>query len=271
MLIDFHTHIFPDAIAEKSINTLKGHIIETRNCVPEVFHDGTLNGLLKEMDEDGVDKSVVLPIATSEKQTENINNFAEQIRSERIESFGSLHPAQKNYKEVLTKLKERGFIGIKLHHNYQGVDLDSEESIRVIKKAEELGLYVTFHAGIDMGMKGHVFATPKMLVNVLKHVEGSRIIAAHMGGFEMWEDVLEMVCGTPVLLDTAICGKCMPRDCFRRVIDRHGANKVLFATDSPWERPAQTLEALESLGLSAEELDLIKYKNAEAILRRSLY
>ena len=53
MLIDFHTHAFPDALASRAMSSLGGRV----DFAPT--SDGTVSGLIKSMDEDGVDISVV--------------------------------------------------------------------------------------------------------------------------------------------------------------------------------------------------------------------
>ena len=98
MIIDFHTHIFPDAIAGRSIEVLKNGMLRASGRVYPEHSDGTLAGLKRLMDATGVDISVVLPIATREKQTESINQFAYKVTAEnngKVISFGSLFPFQK--------------------------------------------------------------------------------------------------------------------------------------------------------------------------------
>ena len=70
MIIDFHTHAFPDAIAEKTMAYLsqKGGIRPTSA--------GTLAALKAQMKESGVDISVVLPIVTAARQTATINRVS---------------------------------------------------------------------------------------------------------------------------------------------------------------------------------------------------
>ena len=63
MVIDFHTHAFHDKIAEWVIESL----MESSKDESEACSDGTVGGLLKNMDEFGVDISVVQPIVTTQK------------------------------------------------------------------------------------------------------------------------------------------------------------------------------------------------------------
>ena len=271
MLIDFHTHIFPDAIAPRTIQALVGGIAKEQGeayLEGKTLHftDATLQGLLTSMEEQGVNRSICLPIVTKPSQTESINRFARGIRNEKTLSFGSLHPMQEDWEQVLESLAERGFRGIKLHPQFQFCDIDAPESLRIIRKAEQLGLLVMFHAGVDIGLPPPVYATPEKIRHVLEYTEGSHLIAAHLGGWQMWDDVERFLVGTPVYLDTAFIKDHMAPEQAKRIIENHGAEKILFGSDSPWERPADTLTFLQSLGLTAEQMDRITHQNALQLL-----
>ncbi|MBP0966742.1 MAG: amidohydrolase [Oscillospiraceae bacterium] len=271
MLIDFHTHIFPEHIAERSVAALLAGIRREQGdeyCESNtlIYRPATLDGLLELMQKSGVDRSICLPIATKPSQTETINRYAEQVRSAQALSFGTVHPADPDWERVLCSLAERGFKGIKLHPQFQQSYIDSPESIRIIRKCEQLGLLVMFHAGADIGLPPPLYATPERIAHVLTETAGSHLIAAHLGGWDMWDDVERYLAGTPILMDTAFIWKFLaPEQCLR-IIRTHGADKILFGSDSPWEDPADTLRYLQSLGLTAEELAKITYQNALRIL-----
>ena len=275
MLIDFHTHIFPDAIAERSVEALlsgirreQGEDYRHSDGSPLIFRPATLDGLLDSMTDAGVDRSICLPIATKPQQTPTINRYAEGIRNPRALSFGTLHPADPEAEQVLEDLAARGFAGIKLHLQFQHYDIDSPEVIRILQKAEALGLLVVFHAGADIGLPPPVYAAPQKIRRVLDYVEGSNLIAAHLGGWMQWDDVETYLVGTPILFDTAFIRLFITKEQCLRIIRRHGAEKVLFGSDSPWENPADTLRFVQSLGLTDEETALITHKNAERLLNR---
>ena len=85
MIIDFHTHAFPEKIAEKAIEKLS---FASGGLIPQT--NGTVSGLKALMKKDGVDKSVALGIATNEKQQGAVNNFIKSQECEEIISFGSV-------------------------------------------------------------------------------------------------------------------------------------------------------------------------------------
>lgn len=69
MVIDFHTHAFPDELAKKAIPKLaaNGNIAN--------IGDGTVRSLLAEMGRSGVDRAVILNIATNAKQQTNVKQL----------------------------------------------------------------------------------------------------------------------------------------------------------------------------------------------------
>ncbi len=267
MLIGFHTHIFPDKIAERTLDVLKSGVLKYEQVNAVSYFDGTKGGLLDSMDKSGVDLSVTLPIATKPTQTESINDFAKSATDAKIISFASLHPANDNIDKILENIKEANFFGIKLHPEFQSFYVDSPECIKILKKAEDLGLYTIFHAGSDIGLPPPVHSTPLHFKNALEHVSGKYIIAAHLGGWRMWDDVEKYLVRTEILFDTAFIKDFICPQQAKRIIRNHGSEKILFGSDNPWENPKDTLNFLNALGLTSEELDNITHKNALKILK----
>ena len=155
MIIDAHTHIFPDKIAEKSIKTL-----ETIGNEKAVI-GGTAGDLLEYMTYSGVDISVVLPVVTKPEQFNSINRFAAELnKNERIISFAGIHPLCENINKKLDFIKEHGFKGIKLHPDYQKTDITDEGYVKILAGCRERGLIAVIHAGIDPASPEHVHCPP---------------------------------------------------------------------------------------------------------------
>lgn len=267
MLIDFHTHIFPDRIAAGAIRSLSNSIVKFQNYRPRHYARGTYDSLILSMNRSNVDVSVVLPIATKPSQTGSINEFAKTLINERVISFGSVHPDQDDWEAVLEGLAEDGFKGIKLHPEYQSFYIDSKRSIDILKKAESLGLFVTVHAGWDDGMPEPNHCQPERLKNVLDYVSGKYIIAAHLGAYKNWDNVEKHLVGTQINFDTAFISPYISPEQCRRIIKGHGADKILFGSDSPWQNPMTEYNFISNLGLSEKETEMIFYKNALKILK----
>ena len=267
MLIDFHTHIFPDRIAQRTLEVLKAGSLKCEKKEAISYFDGTKSGLLSLMADSGVDISIALPIATKPTQTDSINTFAASATDENILSFATLHPQNEDTDKILENIKESGFKGIKLHPEFQETYVDSPEIINILKKTEELELYTVFHTGHDIGLPPPVHSMPIRFERVLEYVSGEFIIAAHLGGWRAWDDVEKYLVGTPIRFDTAFIKNFIPHEQAKRIIKNHGSEKILFGSDAPWENPKDTLEFLLSLELNENEIENITYKNAEKILK----
>ena len=263
MVIDFHTHIFPDKIAAKTIEHLEnvGGI--------KAATDGTLSGLLSSMEQSGVDLSVILPVATKPSQFETIQSFAKSVNEQysgKLISFGGIHPDCEDYKKELDIIKELGFKGIKLHPDYQGVMIDDIRFMRIIEYASELGLIIITHAGIDIGLPDPVHCPPKKMRKVLDAIQPEKMVLAHYGGWSQWEEVYEYLAGEPVWLDTAFIYDYISKEQFHRILEKHDSDKILFATDSPWSDMAKGLDWIRSLALPKEVEEAILFGNAKRLL-----
>ncbi|MCD8153369.1 MAG: amidohydrolase family protein [Clostridiales bacterium] len=268
MVIDFHTHIFPEKIADRALGKLAAVI-----GIPPGMN-GTSQGLRESMDAAGVDVSVVLPVVTDPHQFDSILRFASRVNEEsargkgpKLLSLAGIHPDSPDPKEKLRQIAREGFQGIKLHPNYQGVVFDDIRYKRIIYDASELGLLVLTHAGYDPYTPGEVYCSPEMILHVLREVCPPKLVAAHMGSNENYEESEEKLCGEGLYMDTAYSLMHMSGEQFVRMVRKHGADRVLFGTDAPWTIQKAGVERLRGMeGLSAQEKEQILWKNAAALL-----
>lgn len=259
-MIDFHTHIFPDAIAEKSIP----HLAEVCKTVP--FTDGKKDGLFRSTKEAELEHSIILPVVTAPKQFDSIHRFALQFLEGELISFGGIHPEQDDYKQRLYWIKEQGFKGIKLHPDYQGTYFNDIRYKRIIAHASELDLIVLTHAGLDPLSPNDIHCTPQMAAEVIDEVKPTKLVLAHMGGNEMADEVEQHLVGKDVYFDTAYVLDKMNSEQFVRMVRNHGADKILFASDSPWAGQREYVELFQQLPLTEYEKQLLGRENAIKIL-----
>lgn len=262
MILDFHTHCFPDKLAERAMATLS---YTSGGVRPHT--NGTASDLERLMRENGVDAYVVLNIATNAKQMHNVNDFAASLQSENVYAFGSVHPDAPDALDELVRIKEMGLRGVKFHPEYQDFFVDDEKMKPIYKKISELGLIVTFHAGYDPGFKHPFHATPERLARALKWLD-TDVIAAHWGSLSMDEDVAKHLFGLPIYLDTGYGSGVISRYSAMRAIEQHGYEKILFASDTPWHAPYMELDLLHTLELGETELNAILWENGMKLLKK---
>ncbi len=277
MIIDFHTHTFPDAIAEKTINLLKSK----SNTIP--FCDGTNKCLSLDGKSLNIDLSVVLPVVTNPLKTQKINDTAVELNKNytNLLSFGGVHPDTENVRDEIKRIADLGLKGIKIHPAYQQVKLNDIRFKRIVEYAEEFNLITITHGGIDIGIDGD-WASPLMAKELICDVKPNKFVIAHTGGWSQWDDVLTYLCGENVYFDTSFsygsfyynstvdeAKKVSPLTTKQlvEIIKAHGSEKILFGTDSPWGDRRDQIEKISALPLSVKEKDDIFYKNAKNLLK----
>ena len=280
MIVDLHTHVFPDKIAVSTVKKLE-LLSHTRS-----FSDGSAAGLKASMVRAGVDASLVLPVATNPHQVPHVNDSSARMNElgpeTGIYSLGCIHPDFDGYREELSRIASLGLKGIKLHPEYQGMDFDDPRYLRILDRCGELGLIVISHAGLDVGFPGKDNCSPAMVLRAIRQVGPVKLVLAHMGGWRQWDQVEELLCETQVSIDTSYAlGSIAPLDDgfyapeqlplmseeqFMRMVRKFGAHRVLFGTDSPWTDQAQALKRLRALPLEPWELEAILGGNAQKLL-----
>ena len=266
MVIDFHTHVFPDKIAERTVSAL------SKNGGIPAHSDGTEDGLILKMAEAGVDISINLPVITRQEQLDSVNAFAHNLNQKsytgpRIISFAGIHPDTPCPQETILGIKEAGFLGIKIHPDYQGAFIDDARYVRILSAAKSAGLITVTHSGVDGAYIGQpVKCTPVRVLRLLDKIGGYEgLVLAHLGANEMLTDVLECLAGEDVYFDTAYSLRSAGRYGFMKLLEAHGEDKILFATDSPWQSPARELEFIRGLSLGSAE-EKILCENAKKLL-----
>lgn len=235
---------------------------------------GTLADLQLSMQNAGIDRSILLPVATKPGQYRGINDEAyrlhETCEETGIDSFGGIHPLDENYKEIISELSAHGIHGIKLHPAYQGVNFDDPKFMRIVGCAAEHDMAITIHPGYDIGLPGMEQGLPSHILPVINEVRAPKLILAHMGGWNCWDLVLEQLAGSDCYFDTSfsinavdqldgIRKHYMTNEQFVTLARAHGINKLLPGSDSPWTDQKDAFDILYNCGLTKEEADTISH------------
>lgn len=268
MIIDFHTHVFPDKIANATVAAL------AKSTNIPAYSDGTLDSLLLSLEEAGVDVAVNLPVLTRPTQFDSVLNFASVLNEKsytgsRIISFAGAHPDMENPEEKLALVKERGFLGIKIHPDYQATFFDDEKYLRILRVAKELDLITLTHAGVDGAYPGEpVKCTPERVLRALDKIGGyDKLVLAHYGANFLFDEVLRSLAGLPIYFDTAYMLHNIDTELFLKILDRHGSERVLFATDSPWRNIKEEVEMIKRYHLDPVAENNIFSQNAKKLLK----
>lgn len=261
MYIDFHTHAFTESIAKKAINRLMS--VSDLTC----YTDGSISGTREKLSDWGVEYGVLLPIATKPTQMHTINDWAIKHNHGNLISFGTIHPDAEGCLQELVRIKDAGLKGIKLHPEYQDIYLFQDNLYPVYAKCQELGLMISIHMGFDPLSPQTRYGMPYDLIDIREKFPDLIIIGAHMGGMYNWESVLHYIAGMKNLyLDTGFIAGQMDEELLLKLVKAHGADKVLLASDCPWNKTTQEIEMIKVLPISDEEKEMIFSGNAKRLL-----
>jgi len=261
-IFDFHTHIFPDELAGSFLDRLASGM----NIMP--YSDATLDGTVKVTQEAGIDGFLTLHIATNAKQQSKVNDFAIATNNEgKCMAFGSVHPSSDEAVSELQRIHKAGLKGIKMHPDYQQFNLTDKNLYPIYDACASLGLMILFHAGHQPAFMDILRGTIPDIKTITKDFPSLTFIAAHFGGLLLAEQVAEELAGkAKVYLDTSASVGTVSIDTATKIVNKHGAENIIFGSDCPWGEPKAHVEFVDKLGISDREKELIYIGNAERIL-----
>jgi len=260
MIIDFHTHAFPDHIADKAIPTL-----ENAGKV-KAWTTGTIDSLLKSMDKASIDQSVICSIATHPAQFRTILSWSQAIWSKRIIPLPSIHPNDKKLLEHFFQIKAAGFPGIKMHPYYQDFELDEKRLYPLYEALSEAEMVFVVHCGYDIAFPKTRIADPAKILAVKETFPDLKLIATHFGGWKIWDEVESKLIGKEIHMEISFSLKYLPRAQVKRMLANHPREYVLFGSDSPWDDQSQCVERVRQLGLEHRLQEALLYGNGKRLL-----
>ncbi|MGA2092271.1 MAG: amidohydrolase family protein [Sedimentisphaerales bacterium] len=260
-IIDFHVHAFPDNIAAGAMKKLMAEAPGVK-----AYLNGTVSDLLKSMEQNGIEKSILCSIATRPEQFEPILRWSKKIQSEKLIVFPSIHPAESKIKEQLAIIKAEGFRGVKMHPYYQDFRLDEDRMLAIYEELIRNDLMLVVHTGYDIAFPNDDRADSHKILKVTEMFPQLKFVATHLGAWKQWDEVEKILAGKHIYMETSWSLECISPEQARRIILKHPADCVLFGTDSPWTDQGKSIELLKALKLPQDMERRILVANAESLL-----
>lgn len=222
-IIDFHTHIYPDAIARKAADNVRGFYDGIGNNAI----DGKVQTLIDRGDLAGITEFAVLPVATKPERTRHINEFIirEAANQPRFYGFGTVHAAMEGLMDEVQFIQENKLYGIKIHPDYQTFAIDDERMYPVYEEIQGK-LPIVFH----MGDLRYDFSHPAKLRRVLQNFPKLQVVAAHFGGYQLHKEAVQELSDTDCLFDTSSSLMFMEPGVAENYIHHYGAERFLYGT-----------------------------------------
>lgn len=176
MIFANHAHVFPE----------------------ELKPEGSIDNLKRLMDDCGIDKCVCFaPFDDRFKEngrTDTPNEWlAKALKGQPdLYGFGTIDFTADNLRDEVDRIADYGFKGIKMHPPYQEFDIDGEDAFKVYERAEELGLFISFHCGMHWHrLKG---VRPILYDEVGWFFKNLRFSLEHLGGYHFFNESLAVMC-----------------------------------------------------------------------------
>jgi predicted TIM-barrel fold metal-dependent hydrolase len=308
MIIDIHTHLFAEGWLPREFfhgvarfitrEFAKQGIQQTNEEVGdgliEASSDPEAEMLLAEMDEAGIDKSVIFPIdfglalGDPEVPIEQVNKkFAEIARKhpDRLIAFAGVDPRRKGAPELFQKcVEEWGMKGLKLHP-CTGFYPNQKEVYPLLEKASQWKIPVLIHSGSMMVPLRSKYCQSVHFDDLGVDFPDLPIIAAHAGGMFGYPQMLSlMIVKLNIMVDISawqlMAVKNYPRFCsaLRDLMDFAEPERIFFGSDSPsfrsvmsntdWVQLVNDLpqKAPEGINFTKEEIDKVMGDNARRLL-----
>lgn len=257
--IDFHTHIYPDAIAPKAADSIREFY-----SLGNDHMDGTAKMLLEHGLKAGTDRFVILPVAMRPDRTRHINDFIlQQLESQpRFLGFGTVHAGMDNLMGEVDYIMEKGLRGIKMHPDSQVFDIDDERLLPMYEQIQGR-LPVILH----MGDQRFDYSHPARLRRVLELFPKLQVIAAHFGGYTMHEQACQLLRDKECFFDVSSSLMFMDKGVAERYVNLYGAERFVYGSDYPMWDPEVEMERFLGLDLAADQFEQIAHRTAEYILK----
>lgn len=256
--IDFHSHVYPDAIAPKAAESIR-----------EFYHlgDGSMDGrvetLLRQGTEAGIDEFVILPVAMRPDRTRHINDFIlEQVdKQPRFYGYGTVHAAMEKITDEVQYIMDHGLRGLKMHPDSQVFAIDDERLLPVYEMVQGK-LPIIFHVGDQR----YDYSHPARLRRVLDLFPKLQVIAAHFGGYTMYEVAAEELKDKECFFDVSSSLMFMEEGVAEKYINHYGAERFVYGSDFPMWNPVKEMQRFLSLKLTDDQFEQIAHITAEQIL-----
>ncbi|WP_435742012.1 amidohydrolase family protein [Nocardioides sp. SYSU DS0663] len=246
MIIDAHTHVWPDKIAHAALGA---------NPVPGLVArgDGTVGGLMDDMARSQVALSCCLGIANEARHVDRVNEFVADLVDERRFGFGTVH-VDLSVEENLASLRRHGVTAVKIHPLFQNYALNHPRLWEIFEAFGSEFAVIT-HVGEGGDAYRNSLSSPRMIRDIAAQFPDLRLMACHFGGYKILDDAEEMLAGADVVLETSWPPtlKTLRPERVRRLIRNHGAERIVFGSDWPMTSPQEEIEAIQGLGLTDDE------------------
>ena len=277
MIIDFHTHIFPAAIRdhrEKYFPSEPAFKLLYQSAKSKLIGAADL---LTAMDENGVDKSVILGFPWKNPATFKLHNDyilkMVQKNPERFIGLACFEPSGKSSVAEAERCLVAGISGIGELAFYQsGIDeIALEQLAPIMDMCAKRELPVLIHTNEPIGhaYHGKTAITLAQTYRLIKRFPANKIVLAHWGGGIFFFGLMKKEVKESfknVYFDTAASPYLYDSEVYQIADKIVGVDKILFGSDYPLLPPSRYFNEMAAAGLTQMQLKKISGDNAAQFL-----
>lgn len=258
-IIDIHTHIYPSKIAMKATDSVRD-FYQLRGSGNM---DGTVNLLRQRGEMAGISTYTVLPVSNAPDRVRSINAFiVDQVALHKdFIGFGTVHAAMEQIEDEVQWILAQGLKGIKMHPDSQRFPIDDPRLYPVYDAIQDK-IPVMLH----MGDPRYNYSHPVRLRHIMEIFPRLQVIAAHFGGYQMFDIAKEQLYDTDCIFDISSAMMFMEPGEAERYINAYGAERMAYGTDYPLWDPVEEVRRFQSLKLTGAQFDHISHRTAQRIL-----
>lgn len=279
LIIDVHTHpIFYKAISEDK------KVLNYRKEQFGIFKQSPspLESVLQEMDYNGIDRSILLPLDLTTQSggwivtNEDVKQIVD-LAPGRFIGFASVDPHRRDAAEVLEyAFRELGLKGLKLNPSKQKFYPQDDFMKPIYELCLKYNRPILFHAGMSWEPDAPAkYSHPLHFEEVAIAYPDLRMCLAHFGWPWVHDTVMLLLKYPNVFTDTSLLHMDNALDFYKQVfktnmgplwIERNLNDKVMFGTNSPRFKAKRLLPALKAMEFRPKTLEKILGGNAQVFL-----
>lgn len=273
MIIDIHTHIFPPEVRDKREDFFEGEAaFKLLYSVPGSKLSGA-EELIRNMDNEGLDKSVVFgfPWHNEDYFKRNNDYIMEVVEryKERLIGFTTFYPLAKGAEKELERCMKSGLSGIGELAFYTSTI--SEDTLKAFKGIAEIAqnhdVPILLHTNESVGhyYPGKTPITLKEIYDFIQYFPDNKIILAHWGGGLFFYNLMKREVKRVLKntwFDTAASPYLYEKEIYSISTKILGPDRILFGSDFPLLKPGRYFKEMEEAGLSKDAIRKICGENA---------
>jgi len=260
-IFDVHSHIYPDKIAERAVESVSDFY------QVHMQGKGTVKDLLLQQKKAGIFGSLVYAVAIKTSTVQSINDFiAEQTREHpSLIGFASMHQDFPDMEGEIERCIKMGLKGVKIHPDTQGVKADDPRLMHLYEILEGR-LPVVMHCGDYRWDNSH----PRRIKKILRAFPNLVMDAAHYGGWSLFDLAVEYLEDEHCFLDISSSSTLLGPRRVSELIHIYGPERMLFGSDYPMWDPTEEVGRFMESALTDEEREMICWQNAQRFLGMDL-